>query len=378
MKDLISNSNIFFLLFIISCTSPTSDTIESRNEQELPQSNRFDIMRGVNISHWLSQSNRRGEERSRWFQEEDVQFIKEVGFDHIRIPIDEEQMWNEAGDKEEEAFTLLHNALSWSQKHELRAIVDLHILRSHHFNEKEKPLWVDSLAQEQFLNCWRDLSGELKNYPLDQVAYELMNEPVADDPDDWNKLVAKGVRVVRENEPFRKILIGSNRWQSTDTFDDLKLPENDPNIIVSFHFYTPMALTHYKASWVANGVYEGPVQYPGEIIDKENFEGLDAALAKVLKDAAGNYNRDSLEKLIMKPIKFAKERQLQVYCGEWGCLKTVPETAMLNWYSDVRSILENNNVAWTIWDYKGNFGIKTGKNMLPDKPLIEVLTGTAL
>lgn len=373
---------IFFILilsfFFCKCTSPSSDTIVSRKEKEVPQPNRFDIMRGTNISHWLSQSKRRGDARVNWFTEEDVQFIKSVGFDHIRIPIDEEQMWNKSGEKETEAFQLLHNAIAWAKKHELKVIVDLHILRSHHFNAEDKPLWTEPAAQEQFFECWRQLSAELKDYPNDFLAYELMNEPVADDPNDWNKLVAKGISIVREKEPERKILIGSNRWQSTETFDVLELPNNDPNIIVSFHFYTPMALTHYKASWVESGKYIGEVQYPGEIVKEADILKLPKDLQQTVRDAAGVYNIDSLRKRIMKPINFARERQLQVYCGEWGCLKTAPQASMLNWYRDVRSILEENNVAWATWDYKGNFGILTGAENQPDTALITLLTGTTL
>jgi len=366
------------LLLLTQCASPGSDTIVAQQEKELPEPTRFDIMRGVNISHWLSQSDRRGQERRAWFTEEDVKFIKDSGFDHIRIPIDEEQMWDEAGQQEAEAFQLLHNALAWAQKNQLKAIVDLHILRSHHFNEGDKPLWTDPAAQEQFFECWKQLSAELKEYPNDQIAYELMNEPVADDPNDWNKLVAKGIEVVRENEPERKILVGSNRWQSTETFVDLTLPANDSNIIVSFHFYTPMALTHYKASWVESGKYEGPVQYPGEVVKEADISALATDLQETVKNAAGTYNIDSLRNHIIKPINFARERNLQVYCGEWGCLKTVPKESMLNWYRDVRTILENNNVAWTIWDYKGSFGIKTGENLEPDSELIQLLTGVQM
>ncbi|MHC4745195.1 MAG: glycoside hydrolase family 5 protein, partial [Planctomycetota bacterium] len=156
-------------------------------------SDKFEIRRGVNISHWLSQSSRRGEGRRRRFTERDVKFIASCGFDHIRLPVDEEQLWDEAGNKEKEAFELLHNAINWAKGSKLRVVVDLHILRSHHFNAKEKPLWTDPKAQEKFLQLWRDLSDELKKYPLGLVAYELMNEPVADDTDDWNKLVAKAI-----------------------------------------------------------------------------------------------------------------------------------------------------------------------------------------
>jgi len=381
LRNLIKTPILFAIaitLFLCYCTSPSSDTIVSRNEKEVPQPNRFDIMRGTNISHWLSQSSRRGEARAKWFTEEDVKFIKSVGFDHIRIPIDEEQMWNESGVKETEAFQLLHDAINWAKKHELKVIVDLHILRSHHFNAEEKPLWTKPEAQEQFFECWRQLSAELINYSNDFVAYELMNEPVADDPNDWNKLVAKGISIVREKEPERKILIGSNRWQSTETFDVLELPSNDPNIIVSFHFYTPMALTHYQASWVESGKYIGEVQYPGEIVKEAEIQKLPEDLQQIVRDAAGVHNIDSLRNRIMKPINFARERQLQVYCGEWGCLKTPPQESMLNWYRDVRTILEENNVAWTTWDYKGNFGILTGKENQPDNALITLLTGVTL
>ena len=46
--------------------------------------NNFSVKRGVNISHWLSQSNVRGENRAVFFTEADVKFLSEVGFDHLR------------------------------------------------------------------------------------------------------------------------------------------------------------------------------------------------------------------------------------------------------------------------------------------------------
>ncbi|MHC4426254.1 MAG: glycoside hydrolase family 5 protein [Planctomycetota bacterium] len=153
-------------------------------------------------------------------------YIAGLSYDHIRLPVDEEQLWDEGGNKEEEAFRLLNNAIKWSREHNLRVVVDLHILRSHHFNAEEKPLWTDPKAQEKFFQLWSDLSSELREYPVNRVAYELMNEPVADDPEDWNRLVGKAVKVIRKTEPDRKIVIGSNKWQSANTFDQLRIPEH--------------------------------------------------------------------------------------------------------------------------------------------------------
>ncbi len=332
----------------------------------------FRISRGVNISHWLSQSSTRGERRLAYFTEKDVAYIAGLGYDHIRLPVDEEQLWTEEGSKETEAFELLHSAAKWCRDHHLRVVVDLHILRSHHFNAKDKPLWTDPKAQDKFFQLWRDLSAELRKYPVDLVAYELMNEPVADDPEDWNKLVEKAVKEIRKTEPQRRIVIGSNKWQSVNTMDQLRIPQGDRNIILSFHFYIPMLITHYKASWTDVGKYTGPVNYPGQIVDPKQVENLPEDIARIVKANNGLYNRDTLRELIQKSLATAGKYDLPLYCGEWGCLSTTPRQARLQWYEDVRSILEANNIAWANWDYRGGFGI-VGRDRQPDEGLIKAL-----
>ncbi len=357
-----------YLAVLIVVTSVCFSAVASQNDGA------FEIHRGTNISHWLSQSNRRGEARRQWFTEKDVELIASLGFDHIRLPIDEEQMWDEAGHKEPEAFELLHSAIGWAQKNKLRVVVDLHILRSHHFNAAEKPLWTHPEAQEKFFQLWRELSAELKKYPVSSVAYELMNEPVADDPEDWNRLVARATAIVRENEPHRKIVIGSNRWQSTSTFDQLRIPEGDRDIILSFHFYTPMLITHYKASWTSVGRYKGPVTYPGLLVKPEDIEGLPDDIAQIVRSNNGVYNREKLESLLAKPLALAQKLDLPLYCGEWGALPTTPREMRMQWYRDVRSNLEKHGIAWANWDYKGGFGV-LARDGRPDREFVEVLLG---
>ena len=74
------------------------------------QGSEFAIYRGINISHWLSQSGRRGQARKEYFTAKDVKYLASLGFDHLRLPVDEEQLWDEGGNKEEDAFGLLHDA----------------------------------------------------------------------------------------------------------------------------------------------------------------------------------------------------------------------------------------------------------------------------
>ena len=343
-------------------------------EPALSADTTFTIQRGTNIAHWLSQSEKRGEERRAFFQKEDVAYLANLGFDHLRIPVDEEQLFDEDGQIEREAMDLLHDAIGWCLNHDLRVVVDLHILRSHHFNNEEKPLWTEPAAQERFFELWRSLSDELQQYPTGQVAYELMNEPVADDPDDWNRLVARAVSVIREQEPTRTIVIGSNRWQSADTFDELDIPENDPNILLSFHFYEPFLLTHHQASWTDIGDYTGPVHYPGLIVKPEELTGFSDSIVQEIKPRIKEYSKQKLEQMMEKPLRVAREHNLPLYCGEWGAMATVPEADRLRWYQDMVQLFEKHDIAYANWNYRsGNFGLVNGEGEEQTK-LIDVVT----
>lgn len=318
----------------------------------------FELHRGINISHWLSQSGDRGEKRATKFTREDVKFLAECGYDHLRIPIDEEQMFDEQLNPEQEAFSLLHNAIGWCKEFDLKVVVDLHILRSHHFNAESKPLFTEQAAQEQFYDCWRKISAELKKYSRSLVAYELMNEPVADDPEQWNTIVNNCLEVVRKLEPKRTIIIGSNRWQAFDQVKNLRVPEQDKNIIISFHFYNPFPLTHYRASWTEQKENPLKVYYPGYIVKKEDVEKLTPELQKRWGWLARSYNNiNTLEKQILQALDAATAMGRKLYLGEFGCLRGAGEENRLRWFRDVVSLCEKYGIAYASWDYKGAFGI---------------------
>lgn len=323
----------------------------------------FQIKRGTNIAHWLSQSTRRGEDRAAFFKEKDVKYIDSLGFDHIRLPIDEEQMWDETGKRNDDAFALLKNCLDWCSKAGLRVVVDLHILRSHHFNKGDKPLWTKPEEQDKFIMLWKDLSSFLIEYPNGMVAYEPMNEPVADDPEQWNNLLARLIDSIRTQEPERMLVLGSNRWQSADTFDTFRVPENDRNIILSYHFYEPFFLTHYRASWTHLKDFEGKINYPGQIVQ-------DATSPEQMRV----YNRDTLEYMMRKPLAMAEKMKLPLYCGEFGVYMDYFPKAKLAWYKDMVSIFEQHNVAYANWNYKSTaFGIVDDDNK--PTPKMSILLG---
>jgi endoglucanase len=362
---MVNKSVYYSVLFFVSigiaaCTQKSKDPV-SQSEHFTS----FTIKRGTNIAHWLSQSKQRGVDRAEYFTQKDIQFIDSAGFDHIRLPIDEVQMWDEQGNREEEAFTLLKNSLDWCKAAGLRVIVDLHILRSHYFNAKEKPLWTVPAEQDKFIELWRDLSSFLKDYPNGMVAYEFMNEPVADTNEEWNILLSRVADSIRNWEPQRVLVIGSNRWQSASTFDELRIPPNDPNIILSFHFYEPFFLSHYQASWTELKDFTGEVNYPGQIVlNSDEPEHKEV------------FNREKLVEMMRKPIHLADSLKLPLYCGEFGIIDKSPRGPMVAWYKDMVSIFDQYNIGYANWNYKaGSFGI-VDMDIKPDEEVVKILTNT--
>ncbi len=353
----------------------------SGNQETSQTVNNFRIKRGTNVSHWLSQSEERGEARKQHIQEDDFARLEQLGFDFVRIPIDEVQFWDEQGNKLPEAWELLTNALDWAGKHHLRAIVDLHIIRSHYFNaanEGDKAantLFTSEEAQQGLINLWYQLSDVLKGYSNDSVAYEFMNEPVAEEHEQWNQLVAKVHKALREREPQRTLVVGSNRWQGYETMKYLKVPEGDKNIILSFHYYNPMILTHYGAWWTPLGKYKGKVNYPGVLVSKEDYEAAPDSIKPMLENfTKEEWNVDRIRADFKDAIEVAKKYGLQLFCGEWGVYEPVDRELAYKWTKDMLTVFDECNIAWTTWCYDADFGFwDQKKNDFKDKPLVDML-----
>ena len=360
-------SRLILLLLIAGCVLTS---FSGRKKQEA-----FTIAKGTNVAHWLSQSSKRGEDRKKFITPADIKAIADMGFDHIRLPVDEEQLWDEKGNRHADAFQLMVNCIDWCRDNNLRVVVDLHILRSHHFNAKEKPLWTNPAEQEKFCTLWLDLSSALKKYSNSLVAYELMNEAVADDPEQWNQLIAKLMKVLRKVEPNRTIVIGSNRWQSYSTFSELKVPAADKNIILSFHFYEPFLLTHYHASWTNQRNYSGPVHYPGVILTQEEFDNLPGDVKPEVRRWIGKkFDKEVMGEMFGKPLTKAKALGLPLYCGEYGVISDAPDEDTYRWYADMVQLFNEKGIASANWNYKsGNFGL-VGIDGKADKKLIEIVT----
>lgn len=376
---------ISFIIALLGVMAPMKSSADNNNLDIPVNPSGFVIHRGVNLSHWLSQDFGYCP-KDMWITSNDIKYIASIGYDHVRLPLDEKDLWNVDGTKNEANFKLMRDAVKWSMAENLRVIVDLHTTRSHHFNVKENgghnTLFTDPQAQEHFLSLWRDLSGALADVPVNELAYEIMNEPTAADPEQWNNIVAIAFKAIRQKEPDRVIVIGSNMWQTAQNFKYLKVPAGDKNIILSVHTYEPLFFTHHTASWIEGPIseYKGQVNYPGQIIDKATYDKLAAGVTTPLRhpfsdNVLDNWGPERIRQEIEPAIIKAKELRLQLYCGEFGTLPDIPRAARLAYYRDLVGVFEAEGIAWANWEYKGQFGILEwhGDRYLTGAPDIELI-----
>jgi endoglucanase len=86
------------------------------------------------------------------------------------------------------------------------------------------------------------------------------------------------------------------------------------------------------------------------------------------------YNRDTLIKMMAKPLQLADSLKLPLYCGEFGVIDGTPRDSKVAWYKDLIDIFEKHNIGYANWNYKaGSFGI-VDANMKPDMEMVNILT----
>lgn len=315
----------------------------------------FKISRGTNNYHWRM----REDGKPPLLDSAEAAKLASIGFDHVRIPFNEEHLWDRMGRAHRDSLRHLRKAIDSCLDAGLDVILDLHTAYSHHFIAAVTPrLFTDPAEEMRFALVWSRLSSYFKDYPVGRVAYELLNEAVAADPADWNRVASAAHSAIRDAEPERTVVLGSNYFNQTHTFHSLDIPD-DPNIILTFHYYRPMLITHHQATWWEGGFYAGPINYPGAPLAPEDLKGLCGEFcAKVPQWSNEPYGPEEFQRDLQEPLAVARKRGLPLYCGEFGCIMKAPQPIRRAWLSGFMGVLKSNGVSWANWDCRSdNFGL---------------------
>lgn len=334
-----------------------------------------ELGRGFNVGGWLSQSDLSERHMRSFLSVDDFRRMADWGFANVRIPFDYELI--EDGDApggcNEAGLTWLDTALNWAEDAGLKAILDMHKAPGFVFTMMTKefdgpiPLISDPAVRRRWLDLWRRIAERYRGR-FEQTAFELLNEITAPESESWNTLAAAAFQVIRDTDADRTVVVGTNMWNQTATFADLR-PIDDDNVIYTFHFYDPIAFTHQRAKWMPEMVYyDRTVPYPGrppelhQSAERASAEGNDfvANRLKKLADFYGDreHDRNMLAEFLAPALEFRDANNAEIYCGEFGVIHLAPAEDRLRWFRDTLGLFEAEGIGWSVWTYKGKgFGV---------------------
>jgi|GEM_PF-155865 len=290
-----------------------------------------------------------------------LDIAKNSGFDHVRMPI----RWDDLDENISRSLKQAPYNIDESFLLEIKRIVDLAIdkgLRIIINMHDYKPLYEDPQThQDRFLSMWGQIGEFFQNYHPSQLLFEPLNEPQGNlDADKWNALLVKSLEKIREKNLNRATLIGTADWGGVGELKNLVLPD-DPNLILTIHYYEPFNFTHQGQEWMENsppaGAKWNDTQSERDAVD-EHFAQIEA------------YRKD--------------HGNIPVHIGEYGAFYPGDIDSRVLWATYISNRIQDSGYSFAYWDfhfYMDNGGIFAQsiqdailKNKIPAKPAKEFAT----
>lgn len=325
------------------------------------------FQKGVNLGGWISQCNEYSKEyHDSFITEKDLKQIADWKFDHVRLPIDYEIILSEDGFFIPEGFAYIDNCIAWCKKYGLNIILDLHKTKGYMFDSnavKDPDLFFHSIPlQNTFVKIWQFMSERYSQYS-DFVAYELLNEIVNPNlQPEWNQIASRAFKEIRQFAPDSWIIVGGVDYNSVSAVPGIDIPYDDKTVF-TFHCYEPLVFTHQKAPWVYKMPLDFEVSYPGPSI--EYIREKSKQIPQACHGAIFDKTMDSLKmdenffEMLFKPaLDTAEEKNIPLYCGEYGVLDRAPAEDTARWFQDIHKALEKHGIGRALWNYKEkDFGL---------------------
>ena len=288
------------------------------------------LRRGVNLGNML-EAPREGE-WGLFVREEYFDLVRDAGFDFVRLPVrwfaHTKDIGHDDGDAGHEItpqfFARVDEVVGWALERNLKIIIDFH-----HYDEL-----MANPNLDQFLFMWQQIAEHYQDYPP-EVLFELLNEPHDQmDAALWNTYIGYGLRVIRESNPTREVIIGPVNWNAFDSLSMLEMP-NDKHLIVTFHYYLPFQFTHQGAEWV-----EGSDPWLGTAW---NATGAEKAEITSHFDSVAEWAQ--------------RHNNVRVLLGEFGTYSKADMESRVRWTEYVAREAERHGFGWAYWEFASGFGI---------------------
>ncbi len=315
--------------------------------------------KGVNLSNWFQGSSVNDIQFSK-YSKKDLQNIKSLGCDVIRLPINLHYMTSGNPNYiiEPLFFHMLDSVVKWSEDLDINLILDNHTF--------DPAVNTDPSIGDILAKVWPQMAEHYKSASA-LIKYEILNEPHGITTQVWAAIQQRAIDAIRAIDTKHTIVIGAAGWNTYSEMVNLPV-YTDTNLIYTFHFYDPFLFTHQGASWASPSMVDlAGVPFP---YNSATMPACPASLTgswienEIKYNYATNGTVARIKQLMDIAINFRDSRKVPVFCGEFGVYNLNSNNSdRVYWYKAMREYMETNNIPWTTWDYQGGFGLfKKGTN----------------
>jgi aryl-phospho-beta-D-glucosidase BglC (GH1 family) len=319
------------------------------------------LKRGVNLSSFYAQTRDISQARlDAYMSEGDMRALKTAGFDHVRLSINPALLIAspKTGTLRDGPMASLDKTVGQLLDAGLNVVLDIHA-------EED---WKAALTHgddgaSNLYAFWLNFAAHYAKSAPERVYFEILNEPSMDDLYRWEGIQDRAVAAIRRVAPRHTIIATAAAWGHQDGLLAME-PVRDENVIYTFHDYDPMWFTHQGATWsTTSWAFTHGIPYPSTpqniqpVLGQEPDERVRLELERYGEDQWGPARVQAEVDAI---AKWAAERNVPLYCGEFGAFKDHSDPQMrAAWINDTRTALESRQIGWAMWDYDGNFGLAT-------------------
>jgi endoglucanase len=350
---------LFIFLFLIACMGHAQN-----------------FKKGVNVTGWFQASTAR-EIQFTLYTKKDFEQIKSLGCDVIRLPINLHYMTGGAPQYTLDPLFLdmLDQVVDWAEELQINLVLDNHTFDPD-VNTSPDVVYPLKHVWAQMAQHYSARSG--------YVYYEILNEPHGIADATWAQIQKEVIDTIRVHDTQHYIIVGGSGWNGYNNLAQLPV-YSDSKLIYTFHFYDPFIFTHQGATWGSPSMASlagVPFPYNASTMPAtpNDLKGtwVESAISGYSNE--GSINR--VRQLIDIAVAFKTQRNVPVFCGELGVyIPNSNDADRTRWYEAVRTYMEQMNIPWTMWDYKGGFGLfkKNSREMFDydlNVPLLQKLNFT--
>lgn len=307
---------------------------------------RYTFRRGVIVNHWLGYNLPNADYGAPWFDGEDVAWIADRGFDHVRVWVNGAAWIDRFGHLDETKIGRFDELLRWTRDRRLGVVLAMYGLPGYR-TTPENRAWAfgDAGTRADAAYLWwlvarryADVGGQLR--------FELLIAPTgASNADELRLFHADVLDGIRRVDRARVVYL-SPREGSIDHVDDLFF--TDPNLALSVTFIEPEIFTYQFGD-----PHQLKVTFPGKVPELKGLPPSQVHPPWIAKYAGTEWNEEALGKAVAQLAATASRRagRHEVYVSRIGVMRGVDDVSARAYLKALRGALEREGLGWAVYDY---------------------------